>query len=596
MLTAGEEELAARAARAGRADPGRRGGRGDGAGRRRRAAAARAAGAGGGGRRRRAPTRWRRGCARATRRWSGGSRTGGCCSTRARSPRTSWRPPAARSPRRASTVPDPVLAPLTLGTAGHIDHGKTALIRALTGVDTDRLPEERERGISIELGYAPLTLPGGRRLSVVDVPGPRAVRAHDGRGRDRHRPVPDGRRRRRRRDAADARARGGAARRSACARASWRSPRPTSPTRRGRSSEAAELLPGAEAVAVLGAHRRGARRARGRARARRRPALPGRGRRRRAARAARRPRVHDPRRRHGRHRARCGRAAPGAATRVELLPAGARARVRGVAGPRRARRPRPRPASASRSTSRASAVDRGRARRRGRRRAGAAPPASATGSTRRSTGSPPSAARRRRARRGPPRHARGAARLAELGGRFAQLRLEQPLVARGGRPLVIRALAPPDTLGGGVVLDPGPRRHGPSRDLLARLARLERGEPEPAERARSGHRSRRRPAPPRALGPAALAVEDELRDAGAEPPLDAELDAAPSSPRCATPAAPSGSARRCTSTPRRSPRSARGCVALLEAEGEVSSRACATSSAPRASTRRRCSSTSTPSA
>ena len=68
-------------------------------------------------------------------------------------------------------MPDTFLAPLTLGTAGHIDHGKTALIRALTGVDTDRLPEERERGISIELGYAQLTLPGGRRLSVVDVPG-----------------------------------------------------------------------------------------------------------------------------------------------------------------------------------------------------------------------------------------------------------------------------------------------------------------------------------------------------------------------------------------------------------------------------------------
>ena len=101
-------------------------------------------------------------------------------------------------------------APLTLGTAGHIDHGKTALVRALTGVDTDRLPEERERGISIELGYAPLTLPSGRRLSVVDVPGhERFVRTMVA-GRDRDRPVPDGRRRRRRRDAADARARGGA--------------------------------------------------------------------------------------------------------------------------------------------------------------------------------------------------------------------------------------------------------------------------------------------------------------------------------------------------------------------------------------------------
>ena len=61
--------------------------------------------------------------------------------------------------------------PLTVGTAGHIDHGKTWLVRALTGKDTDRLPEEKRRGISIDLGYAPLELPGGRRLSLVDVPG-----------------------------------------------------------------------------------------------------------------------------------------------------------------------------------------------------------------------------------------------------------------------------------------------------------------------------------------------------------------------------------------------------------------------------------------
>jgi selenocysteine-specific elongation factor len=61
--------------------------------------------------------------------------------------------------------------PLTVGTAGHIDHGKTWLVRALTGKDTDRLPEERARGISIDLGYAPLELADGRRLSVVDVPG-----------------------------------------------------------------------------------------------------------------------------------------------------------------------------------------------------------------------------------------------------------------------------------------------------------------------------------------------------------------------------------------------------------------------------------------
>jgi len=60
---------------------------------------------------------------------------------------------------------------LTVGTAGHIDHGKTWLVRALTGKDTDRLPEERERGISIALGYAPLELLDGTQLSLVDVPG-----------------------------------------------------------------------------------------------------------------------------------------------------------------------------------------------------------------------------------------------------------------------------------------------------------------------------------------------------------------------------------------------------------------------------------------
>ena len=58
-----------------------------------------------------------------------------------------------------------------LGTAGHIDHGKTSLIKALTGTDTDRLKEEKERGISIDIGFASLTLPDGTRAGVVDVPG-----------------------------------------------------------------------------------------------------------------------------------------------------------------------------------------------------------------------------------------------------------------------------------------------------------------------------------------------------------------------------------------------------------------------------------------
>jgi selenocysteine-specific elongation factor len=61
--------------------------------------------------------------------------------------------------------------PLIIGTAGHIDHGKTALVRALTGQDTDRLPEEKARGISIDLGFAWLDLPDGTRAGIVDVPG-----------------------------------------------------------------------------------------------------------------------------------------------------------------------------------------------------------------------------------------------------------------------------------------------------------------------------------------------------------------------------------------------------------------------------------------
>ena len=58
-----------------------------------------------------------------------------------------------------------------VGTAGHIDHGKSMLVRALTGIDTDRLPQEKERGISIELGFAYMEGPGGERVGIVDVPG-----------------------------------------------------------------------------------------------------------------------------------------------------------------------------------------------------------------------------------------------------------------------------------------------------------------------------------------------------------------------------------------------------------------------------------------
>src|SRR5262249_54048471 len=58
-----------------------------------------------------------------------------------------------------------------VGTAGHIDPGKTALVRRLAGIDTDRLPEEKRRGISIDLGFARLVPPAGAQVGIVDVPG-----------------------------------------------------------------------------------------------------------------------------------------------------------------------------------------------------------------------------------------------------------------------------------------------------------------------------------------------------------------------------------------------------------------------------------------
>jgi selenocysteine-specific elongation factor len=117
------------------------------------------------------------------------------------------------------------------------------------------------------------------------------------------------------------------------------------------------------------------------------------------------------------------------------------------------------------------------------------------------------------------------ARLAWLGGRFWQIRLAHPLVPAYGDRLVIRQIAPPDTLGGGVVLDPHPRKHGASRAALIRLERLARGEaPEPQIEAPPS------PAPSRpaerSLSSKALELEQRLRDAGLEPPADSELDPA----------------------------------------------------------------------
>jgi selenocysteine-specific elongation factor len=119
------------------------------------------------------------------------------------------------------------------------------------------------------------------------------------------------------------------------------------------------------------------------------------------------------------------------------------------------------------------------------------------------------------------------ARLAWLGGRFWQLRLEQPLVPATQDRLIIRSVAPPDTLGGGVVLDAHPRKHGPSPDVTVRLERLQKGQPSEQGQPSRGSRgvATRAKVVPAPLTPSALALEQRLEAAGLEPPLDAELDA-----------------------------------------------------------------------
>lgn len=69
------------------------------------------------------------------------------------------------------TAQQPLIVPVMVGTAGHVDHGKTALVKLLTGCDTDTLPEEKKRGLSIDLGFAPFLLQGARMVGIIDVPG-----------------------------------------------------------------------------------------------------------------------------------------------------------------------------------------------------------------------------------------------------------------------------------------------------------------------------------------------------------------------------------------------------------------------------------------
>jgi selenocysteine-specific elongation factor len=403
--------------------------------------------------------------------------------------------------------------PLTLGTAGHIDHGKTALVLALTGRDTDRLPEEKARGISIALGYAPLELPSGRVLSVVDVPGhERFVRTMvaGATGIDLFLLVvaaDDGVMPQTREHAAVLAALGVTTGVVAITKTDVADP--------ARAAlEAAELLPGAEIVLVSSRTGDGIEALRG--------ALE------RAAGQVESRAGAGPLRLHvdrvftvrGAGTVVTGTLWSGVAetgAQVTVLPAGREARVRGVE-------------VHDVAVERAEAGQRvalnlaGLARdevARGDVIVGGAPLPTATYRVDVAlTWATPDARPGGGARVGVHHGTReSAGRLVELGGRFFQLRLEEPIVPANGDRLVIRSLALPDTLGGGVVLDANPPRHGPSRDLLARLTRLQRGEPEPDAAAPE----RPAPRPPRApLAQSALDLEQRLREAGHEPPLDGD--------------------------------------------------------------------------
>ena len=410
--------------------------------------------------------------------------------------------------------------PLTLGTAGHIDHGKTALIRALTGVDTDRLPEERARGISIELGYAALALPSGRRLSVIDVPGhERFVRTMvaGATGIDLYLmtvAADDGVMPQTREHAAVLRALGVKTGVIAVTKSDLGDPEIA-------MLEASELLPGAEVVAVsartgegLDELRAALDRAAGSVNSR--------------ADAGGPARLHVDRAFtiRGAGTVVTGTLWSGQVQRgdeVVLLPAARRARVRGV---HVHDQPLDGAAAGQRVALNLTGVSVDEVRRGDVVVAGASEfrPGYLLDAQLEFSGREPEHGDRVQIHHGT---REAPARLAWLGGRFWQIRLEQELVAAPGDRLVVREIAPPDTIGGGVVLDARPRKHGPSRDLLVRLERLARGRAgrRRAAESRSGQ-ARRVNTAPEQLSPSALALEKRLLEAGFEPPLDSELDAA----------------------------------------------------------------------
>jgi selenocysteine-specific elongation factor len=396
--------------------------------------------------------------------------------------------------------------PLTIGTAGHIDHGKTALVRALTGVDTDRLPEERERGISIALGYAPLALPSGRRLSLVDVPGhERFVRTMvaGATGIDLYLMVV----------AADDGVMPQTVEHAAVLRALDVTAGVVAITKADLADSAAAeqqaraLLPDAAAfVACSAATGQGV----GDLAAALEllaEALPTR------SESAGEPLLHLDRSFtvDGIGTVVTGTLWSGtlrAGETLTLLPGGHPVRVRGL-------QIHDQPQSEARAGQRV-AVNLAGVRARDVSRGDVL---AASGRVTESTVLDCALALAdgtRHSERVQVHHGTRdvPGRLADLGDGLWQLRLERPVLAADGDRVVVRRLSPPDTLGGGTVLDAGARRHGRRADVLARLRARAQGKPDPETDAVAAAPEivTTAPAPPDSVSVAR--VEGELREAG----------------------------------------------------------------------------------
>jgi selenocysteine-specific elongation factor len=410
--------------------------------------------------------------------------------------------------------------PLTLGTAGHIDHGKTALIAALTGRDTDRLPEEKARGISIELGYARLDLPDGRSLSVVDVPGhERFVRTMvaGASGIDLFLlcvAADDGVMPQTREHMAVLRQLGVDAGVVAITKADLIDPSLA-------AAEVEELLPGIELVPVSAVVRTGLEQllaALGRVA----DGLPGRA----GDKGPTRLHVDRSFTLKGIGTVVTGTLWSGSLAdgdSVTILPRGLSARVRSV-------QVHDRPVERADAGQRVALALAGPGWREIGRGdvvctdpGALAPTYLVDARVRLEPGARPLG-------RGTRVHVHhgtreAPARAFPLGDGYAQLRLEAPLVPAAGDRLILRQIAPPDTLGGGLVLDPRPRKHGPSPELVERLGALERGEPlpEPEPGPAAGVRERTEAEEPPPLDDAALALAALLRADGERPRADGEL-------------------------------------------------------------------------